>query len=116
MTAKTQVRFVASTPKTQYSANSLCKPRCHGTYALLPAATVKGLDGHFLELALVHAAHIDALAMRVRSRHIKGLDTAVAAKGVLRHTRVKPVGRQHVFTLQETESLQRNNKVHESND
>ena len=78
--------------------------------------TIKGLDGHFLELALIHAAHIHALALRMRPRHIKGLDPAVLAEGVLSHTCIESVGRQHVFARKKAKPLRRYDQVDESDD
>ena len=83
---------------------------------LFPVKPVERLNGHLFKLALIHAAYIHALTMWVRSRHVKGLDTTMPAKGVLSNARIESVGRQHVFARKQTKVLKRHYQMDKSDD
>src|SRR5438270_7137875 len=60
---------------------------------------------HCRRIVFVKAARVDAVVLGVRARLVEGVDAAMPAKGVLRHTRAKGVGRHLVSTAQDFEPL-----------
>ena len=51
-------------------------------------------------MSAVETAQVDAKAIRIRARGIKGLDAAVFTKGVLSSTCIKGVGRNGIFAAE----------------
>jgi hypothetical protein len=58
---------------------------------LLPMLPIEGVRLDFCQVDVVEAANVDAELVRVGSRHIEGVNAAMAAEGVLGGQRVEPV-------------------------
>ena len=72
-----------------------------GRFPVLP---VKRLDPEVLRGHTGEAAGIDAVAVRVGSGHIEGLDPAMAAEKVLCHARIEGIAGQGALALEEPET------------
>src|SRR6185436_19320914 len=72
---------------------------------LLPVPAVDPAHARDLESSLVQAAHVDAVAVRVRARHVEGLDAAVRAEEVPRDFRVELVVGQRILAGEQPEIL-----------
>src|SRR5215470_6427302 len=60
----------------------------------LPMLAVESGDRNFLDRRNLQAAHVDTVAVRIRSRNIKRFDAAHPAKQVLGDPRVKRIRRE----------------------
>ena len=78
---------------------------------LFPLFAVDGPDRYLFDRTLIEATHVDTEAIRVRARHIKGLDTANRTEQMLRGMRVELVGRQKLGAREQLESRLWNGEV-----
>jgi len=68
-------------------------------YILLPVTTIKRHNLELVENISVQTTHIDVKGIRVRSRSIKGMNTADPTEGVLGNACIEGIGRQSFSAL-----------------
>lgn len=73
---------------------------------VLPVLAVECLDSNVFWNRF-QASNINIVAIGIRPRDIEGLDTAGPAKIVLRYARIECVGRERIFSAQETKRCSR---------
>jgi len=78
---------------------------------LLPVPAVGLHDHHVLDRARVEAARVDAEAVRVRARHVEGLDAAHRAEQMLCDARIEAVGSQHFTAAHQGKPVGRHDQV-----
>src|ERR1041385_5431283 len=66
---------------------------------------------HRRRIVLVEATRVDAVVLRVRTRLVEGVDAAMAAEGVLRHSGAEDVGRHLVGAAQDIQPLARDGQM-----
>jgi hypothetical protein len=72
---------------------------------------IKNIDLNGLNISALDTAQINAVAVWVRARGIKGFNAADFTKGMFRTAGIECVGRDHIFTADQTESRGRNNHL-----
>ena len=70
---------------------------------LLPVRAIEGFCRQRANCLRVQTVGIDAYAVWVRTRNIKGLDAAMAAKKMPCNARIKRIGRNRVLTAKQLE-------------
>lgn len=69
------------------------------TGVVFPVLTIEGFGLNFAKSALIQAKYVDAVAVRIRARDVKGFHPTGSAEKMLCHTRIKRVGHQRVLSL-----------------
>ena len=73
--------------------------------------SVEGVRVDFCQVDVVETANVDAEFIRVGSRHIKGLNAAMAAECVLGGPCVELVSRELVLAAQQLETFRRHDEM-----
>ena len=71
---------------------------------LFPIFAIKQLHRYCVELGLIQATRIDAVAVRIRSGNIKRFDAAGFAKQVFRLVGIEGISSQILLALQQLKS------------
>jgi hypothetical protein len=71
---------------------------------VFPILAVKSRHRYFFDCSRIQAAHVNAVTVRMRSRHIERFDATCLTKHVLCHTGVEGVDRKRFRTLDESEA------------
>ena len=76
-----------------------------------PVSSVKGIDAHRFDRALIEAPDIDAISFGVGSRYVERLDPAIATEKVLGDTSIELIGRYIVLATDQPEIALANDQV-----
>jgi hypothetical protein len=87
--------------ETRASGGALPHARGEGR---LPLATIEEASrSHCLRIEIVETAGVDAVLVGIGTRHVKGVDAAGSAEGVLRRAGIEPVSRHLSLAAQQFE-------------
>jgi len=90
---------------------SIAKLAPSGGILLLPLPSVERLDGDVLDRAGIEATRVDADPVRVRARHVEGLDAAHRAEQMLCDSSVESVGGQRFTAAHQSKPVGRHDQV-----
>jgi hypothetical protein len=85
--------------------------RRHFMNILFPALAIEARDSLRFYRTQVQAIDIDADAVRMRSRHVIGLDSAVATEDMLRHTGIKRINLNVILSADQPETVRRHEQM-----
>ena len=95
-------------------AAALCLLACSAPPRRLPVSPINHPWPQGRHVDTIETAGIDVDVVWVRSRHVEGMHSAMAAEGVLRRIGVELISRQRVFAAQELKLFRRHDQMQDT--